>query len=66
MGINKADQSGERRIVKLVSVTNFLLIEEGIVMFSGGLNGIVLWRVGLNDNPPPQRATPGSPGHLTQ
>ena len=35
-------------------------------MSGGRLNGIVLWRIGLNDNLPPQSTTPCPAGNLTQ
>jgi hypothetical protein len=50
MAINQTCQSGEGRIMKLAAIGDFPLIEKGIVMLGGCLNGIMLWRIGLNDN----------------
>ena len=53
MAVSETNQTGEGGIMKLASIGNFFIIERGIVMFSCCLNGIVLWGVGLNDNPSP-------------
>ena len=51
MSINKAGKPVERRVVKLASIVDFLFVEERVVMFGCCLNGIMLWRIGLNDRP---------------
>ena len=53
MAVSETDQTSKGGIMKLASIGNFLVIERGIVMFSCRLNGIVLWGVGLDDNPSP-------------
>ncbi len=53
MTIDKGDQPGEGRIMKLTPIGNFLVVEKGIVMLGCRLNGIVLRGIGLNDNLPP-------------
>lgn len=65
MGINKSGQSGERRIMKLAAVGDFLLIESGIVMPGSGLYSVMLRGESLNDNSAPGDAPPSPAGDLT-
>jgi hypothetical protein len=41
VGVSKAGESTERRIVKLTPELDFLVIEEGIVVFSRRLDSVV-------------------------
>ena len=65
MAANKAGKLGKGRIPKLAPIVNFLFIERGIVMTGDRLNGVMLRRIGLDYNPTPQDAAPGSPRHLS-
>ena len=64
--VDQAGQSSKRWVVKLTAEGDFLIVKESIVMFGGGLDGIVLWRIGLDNGLPSQWAAPGPSGHLAQ
>lgn len=66
VSVEQAGQSGEGWVVELAAKGDFLIVKESIVMFGGGLNGIVLWRIGLDNGLPSQWAAPRPSGHLAQ
>ncbi len=61
MAVNEAGEASEGGVVKLTAISNFLVIEAGVVMLGGGLKGVVLRGVGLNDDPAPRVPRPALP-----
>ena len=50
----------------MLPIADFLMVKGSVVMLCTGSNGIVLWGIGLDDDPPGTGAPPRPPRHLAK